>query len=102
MAALIAHSAVRAADVSPAQAVPVTSISGSRSTTNGYFAFTSSAAVVGCEAGFWLPASDPSYSSMLMAVKAALGTKASMRVSGDRNQLMPGSTDHYCRIVQAN
>ncbi len=92
--------AAQAANVSAAQAVQVTGIEGSRSTTNGYFVFTTANAVVGCESGFWSPINDANYAAHLARVNDALVSKAPLTVAGDRDQMRPGSTEKVCRIVQ--
>jgi hypothetical protein len=92
--------AAHAANVSTAKAVQVTGIEGSRSTTNGYFVFTTTSAVVGCEAGFWVPVNDANYAAQLARVNDALVSKVPLTVVGDRDQLWTGSADKVCRIVQ--
>jgi hypothetical protein len=92
--------AAHAANVGAAQAVQVTGIEGSRSTTNGYFVFTTANAVVGCESGFWAPVNDANYAAHLARVNDALVSKVPLTVAGDRDQPRPGSTEKVCRIVQ--
>ena len=87
------------ANLTAPQAVQVTSISGSRSTANGYFLFTTSTPVAGCESGFWLPTTDATHAPHLARVNAALISKSALLVSGDRDQVWAGSTDRYCRLM---
>jgi hypothetical protein len=87
-------------DITPARAVQVTGIEGSKSSTNGYFVFTTFAPVAGCEAGFWSRVSDARYAANLARVNDALSTKVPIMVIADRAQLWPDSTDRVCRIVQ--
>jgi hypothetical protein len=95
----LAHTA-HAANVTQPQSVQVASVAGSRSATKGYFAFTTTASVAGCEDGFWLPNSDANFASTLALVNDALVTKVALTVAGDRDQTRPDSTERVCRIMQ--
>jgi hypothetical protein len=87
------------AQVQP-QSVHVESVSGTRSTKNGHFLFTTTAPAVGCEAGFWLPTADANFNQYLARVNAALASKLSIKVSGDSQQMGPSAGDRYCRLTQ--
>lgn len=90
-----------AANPSPPTPMQVTSVSGMKaSSPSAYFVITTSVAVTGCEAGFWLPASDSNYASYFDRVRSALGQRTTIVVSGDRDQLWSGATEKYCRIGQ--
>ena len=91
---------VRAANVSTPQAVQIATIEGLRSPSKGYFVIRTASAVSGCEAGFWLPASDSRHSGYLARVNDALANNLPVIVAGDRDQLWPGSTESVCRITQ--
>ena len=97
---LACSSSALAANISQPRAVQVASVAGSKSTTKGYFAFTTVGPVAGCESGFWLPASDTNYTAYLAKVNDALVTKVPVTVSGDIEQPRPGSSEKICRITQ--
>lgn len=88
-----------AGDLNPPTQVQVTSITGSKSPTKGYFAITTAAPVAGCEAGFWLPASDPNYLAWFERVKLALADKTPIIISADRQQTGPDPSDKFCKIT---
>jgi hypothetical protein len=92
--------AALAASPTAPQVVQITSVGGSLSAANGYLLVTTSVAVQGCEAGFWMPSGDSSYAAILASAKQALGLQLSVTVSGDRDQRWPDSDEKYCRIVQ--
>lgn len=93
------HAAL-AADLTEPRAVQVISIMGSKSSSNGYFTFTTAVPVAGCEGGFWAPASDASYAAHLSRVMEAQIQNRPLRVSGDREKLWEGSAEKVCRIAQ--
>ena len=99
--ALIAFSSpAQTADLSARQAVQITAIEGVRSTSNGYFVIRTTNPVSGCEAGFWIPASDAKHAGYFARVNDALSKNSPVIVAGDRDQLWPGSTEKVCRITQ--
>jgi hypothetical protein len=95
-----ASQSVRAANVTRSQSVQVTSVSGSKSASKGFFMFTTATSVAGCESGFWMSITDAGYGANLARVNDALVTKTPLIVAGDRDQIQDGSTDKVCRLTQ--
>lgn len=91
------------AHVSARQLVQVSSIEGVRSPANGYFVIRTTHQVSGCEAGFWLHASDARHGGYFARVNEH-ATSRPVFVVGDRGQLWPGLTrrgvpDHPAVVI---
>jgi hypothetical protein len=98
---LLATSAASlAANLSTPQTVQVTALSGLKSQTKGYIAFTTSVKVAGCEDGFWVPVSDASFAAYSELANSALVQKSQLVVAGDRDQLLPDTAERTCRLTQ--
>ena len=55
-------------------------------------------ALVGCEGGFWIRASDPGFKTNVATVLLAYNSKSALRVWAYNDQLWTGSGAPTCRI----
>ncbi|MBS0418970.1 MAG: hypothetical protein JSR66_14750 [Proteobacteria bacterium] len=65
----------------------------------GDFVFSTSQQSAGCESGWYLKATDPGYKAVVATVLSAQAAGLQVTVTGDPNDLWPGSpSGHFCRV----
>jgi len=88
-----------AGQVGPGVPVTITQSYAYTSYDGGDFVFSTSAAVSGCESGWYMKATDPGYKAAVSTVLAAQAAGLQVLVYGNPADLWSGSpTGHYCRL----
>lgn len=88
-----------AAVVSPTVSVTVTQSYAYSNYGGGDFVFSTSVGALGCEAGWYIKATDPGYKAVVAAVLSAQAGGNFVVVYGDNADIWSGSpSGHYCRV----
>ncbi len=102
IAAMTFATQVDASPVSTTSPVTVTSYyahTGLPNVGNEDVAFLVNVPIAGCAGGLWLRPTDPGFKAPFATVMMAYMTKVSVHIWADDQQLWPGSSSQFCRVV---